>query len=908
MPVSLLVGIVLAGAVVAPYIVRVAPRASGRILALVPAAVFLTLLGRLPLVAGGAAVVERLPWLPSLGVSLSFRVDGLSLLFALLVSGLGAVITLYAGRYLAAHRDLGRFYLALFLFMGAMLGLVLADDLLVLFVFWELTSISSFLLIGFEHERDDARKAALQALLVTGGGGLALLAGLLLLGGAAETFSLSEILASGNAVRGHGAYPAILALVLLGAFTKSAQFPFHFWLPNAMAAPTPVSAYLHSATMVKAGIYLLARLDSTLGDTSAWTWSLSLAGGLTMLLGAIVALRQTDLKRILAYTTLTALGTLTLLLGLSFEDAVKAAVVFLIVHSLYKGALFLVAGIVDHETGTRDVLALGGLRRALPVTTAAAMVAGLSMAGLPPLFGFIAKELTYKAKLGFEASTYLLPAVAVLANALTVTAAGILVVRTFFGPRRDTPRAPHEAPRDMWVGPVVLAGVGLAFGVAPALVSDSLEGPAVFAVLGRPMTITLTLWYGPNFALLLSAVTVALGVGAFLRWDDVRSLLSRFDGIRRVGAEAAYERIMAGLIRVADMQTRLLQTGDLRHYLTWTVAVLVTVGGVAMARAGGVPSAVPEVGYVPWVLALAVVVGGWGVVLARTRLTALMALGVAGTGVALFFVMLGAPDLALTQFLIETLTLILAVLVIARLPRFETGRQPRGRRFLHGMIAVAAGLLMSGLTVAVTSEPFDPAISDFYARTSMPEGFGRNIVNVILVDFRALDTLGEITVLAVAALGATALMQFPRAEQPDRPGYDSLVLQTAARLAVPLLLLLAGFLLLRGHNAPGGGFIAGLVASGAIVLSVLAWGTASTRRLLPVAPEGLLLLGLVVALASGLLAALASAPLLTGLWASIDLPAGLGPLKLGTPLLFDIGVFLLVLGFAVSVIVTKERA
>jgi multicomponent Na+:H+ antiporter subunit A len=884
MPVSLLVGIVLAGAVVAPYIVRVAPRASGRILALVPAAVFLTLLGRLPLVAGGAAVVERLPWLPSLGVSLSFRVDGLSLLFALLVSGLGAVITLYAGRYLAAHRDLGRFYLALFLFMGAMLGLVLADDLLVLFVFWELTSISSFLLIGFEHERDDARKAALQALLVTGGGGLALLAGLLLLGGAAETFSLSEILASGNAVRGHGAYPAILALVLLGAFTKSAQFPFHFWLPNAMAAPTPVSAYLHSATMVKAGIYLLARLDSTLGDTSAWTWSLSLAGGLTMLLGAIVALRQTDLKRILAYTTLTALGTLTLLLGLSFEDAVKAAVVFLIVHSLYKGALFLVAGIVDHETGTRDVLALGGLRRALPVTTAAAMVAGLSMAGLPPLFGFIAKELTYKAKLGFEASTYLLPAVAVLANALTVTAAGILVVRTFFGPRRDTPRAPHEAPRDMWVGPVVLAGVGLAFGVAPALVSDSLVGPAVFAVLGRPMTITLTLWYGPNFALLLSAVTVALGVGAFLRWDDVRSLLSRFDGIRRVGAEAAYERIMA------------------------TVAVLVTVGGVAMARAGGVPSAVPEVGYVPWVLALAVVVGGWGVVLARTRLTALMALGVAGTGVALFFVMLGAPDLALTQFLIETLTLILAVLVIARLPRFETGRQPRGRRFLHGMIAVAAGLLMSGLTVAVTSEPFDPAISDFYARTSMPEGFGRNIVNVILVDFRALDTLGEITVLAVAALGATALMQFPRAEQPDRPGYDSLVLQTAARLAVPLLLLLAGFLLLRGHNAPGGGFIAGLVASGAIVLSVLAWGTASTRRLLPVAPEGLLLLGLVVALASGLLAALASAPLLTGLWASIDLPAGLGPLKLGTPLLFDIGVFLLVLGFAVSVIVTKERA
>jgi multicomponent Na+:H+ antiporter subunit A len=906
---GLLVGIVLGGAGVAPSLVRLAPRASGRILALLPTAVFLALLVRLPHVAGGAAVVERLPWLPSLDVSLSFRVDGLSLLFALLVSGLGAVITLYAGRYLATHRDLGRFYLALFLFMGAMLGLVLADDLLVLFVFWELTSISSFLLIGFDHEREDARKAALQALLVTGGGGLALLAGFLLLGGAAGgTLSLSEILASGDAVRGHAAYPAILALVLLGAFSKSAQFPFHFWLPNAMAAPTPVSAYLHSATMVKAGVYLLARLDSTLGDTEVWTWSLSVAGGLTMLLGAIVALRQTDLKRMLAYTTLTALGTLTLLLGLSFEDSVKAAVVFLIVHSLYKGALFLVAGIVDHETGTRDVLALGGLRRALPVTAAAATVAGLSMAGLPPLFGFIAKELTYKAKLGFEASTYLLPAIAVLANALTVTAAGILVVRTFFGRRQATPRVSHEAPFDMWVGPVALAAAGLAFGVAPALVSDSLVGPAVFAILGRPMTITLTLWYGPNLALLLSAVTIAIGVGAFVRWDDVRSQLSRFDGMRRFGAEAAYERIMGGLVRVADAQTRLLQTGDLRHYLTWTLVVLVSAGSVALIRAPGVTFTVPDVGNVPWVLAAAVVAAGWGVVLARTRLTALMALGVAGTGVALFFVMLGAPDLALTQFLIETLTLILAVLVIARLPRFEAVRLPGSRRLLHGAIAVATGVLMSALTLAVTTRPFDPAISDFYVRASMPEGFGRNVVNVILVDFRALDTLGEITVLAVAALGAIALMRFPRADQPDRPGYDSLVLRTLARIAVPLLLLLAGFLLLRGHNAPGGGFIAGLVASSAIVLSVFARGTASMRRLLPVAPEGLLLIGLVVALASGLLATLASAPLLTGLWVSIDLPAGLGPLKLGTPLLFDVGVFLLVLGFAVSIIVTKERA
>ena len=895
-------------AAVAPAIVRLNPRAAGRILALLPAGIFVSLLARMP-DARDHGVVERITWVPSLNIEFALHLDGLSLLFALLICGFGAVVTLYAGRYLAGNPHLGRFYLAFLLFMGAMLGLVVADDLIVLFVFWELTSISSFLLIGFDHEREASRKAALQALLVTGGGGLALLAGLLLLAGASGgTFSLSEIVALNGVVREHGAYPAILALVLLGAFTKSAQFPFHFWLPNAMAAPTPVSAYLHSATMVKAGIYLLARLDSTLGDTIAWSWSLSLAGGATMLLGAVVALRQTDLKRILAYSTLTALGTLTLLLGLSFEDSIKAAVVFLIVHSLYKGALFLAAGNVDHEAGSRDVLTLGGLRRALPLTAAAAVVAGLSMAGLPPLFGFIAKELTYKAKLGFEASSYLLPAVAVLVNAFTFAAAAVIVLRTFFGRTGKTPRTPHEAPLEMWLGTVLLAGAGLMFGVLPAIVSDTIVGPAVFAVLGRPMTIKLTLWYGPNLALLLSVLTVVLGLVTYLRWDSVRLTLSRLDGIHRFGAEAAYDRLMGRLVRTAAGVTRLLQTGDLRHYLIWAVGLLLALGAAALVRAGGIHLAVPAADYVEWALALATVGGAVGTALVRSRVAALLSLAVAGTGVALFFVVLGAPDLALTQFLIETLTLLLAVAVLTRLRTASQRGGESGRRLVHGTVAIMAGVLMTLLTLAVTSGPFESVVADFYARASVPSAFGRNIVNVILVDFRAMDTLGEITVLAVAAIGAIALLRFPLEQLPDREPYDSLVLRMTSRIVVPLLLLLAGFLLLRGHNAPGGGFIAGLLASGAVVLHVLVQGTASARRIVRVSPEWLLAAGLAIAVLSGLVAAFAGSPFLTGLWVSIDLPAGLAPLKLGTPLLFDTGVFLVVVGFVLSIFLVTERA
>ena len=461
-------------ALAAPLVHRALGDRAGWALALLPAGLFAFFAGQVGRVTTDGAVLESTPWVPSFGVDVTLYLDGLSLLFALLITGLGTLVVVYAGGYLKGDRDLGRFYLALLLFMSAMLGLVLSSNLIALFVFWELTSFSSYLLIGYKHDYPESRRSALQALLVTGGGGLALLAGFVLLGIiGGGTFELRELMADPEAVRAHALYPAAFALVALGALTKSAQFPFHFWLPNAMAAPTPVSAYLHSATMVKAGIYLLMRLDALLGGTALWTFTLSTVGVITMLLGAVWALRQTDLKKTLAYSTVTALGTLTLLVGLSFEASIQAAVVFLLVHALYKGALFMIAGSVDHETGTRDVLTLGGLRKAMPFTFGAAALAGLSMAGVPPLFGFVGKELAYKAKLGFEGADILLPGAAVLANALTLAAAGIVVLRPFFGALGQTPRDAHEAPPSMWIGPAVLAAVGLVFGLLPTLLAGA---------------------------------------------------------------------------------------------------------------------------------------------------------------------------------------------------------------------------------------------------------------------------------------------------------------------------------------------------------------------------------------------------------------------------------------------------
>ncbi|MBI1735385.1 MAG: putative monovalent cation/H+ antiporter subunit A [Candidatus Rokubacteria bacterium] len=734
---------------------------TGWVVALLPAGLCALLLAVGGPIAAGAPLAVSHAWIPSLGIGLSLYVDGLGLMFGLLITGIGALVAVYAGGYLAGHAHLGRFYVSLLAFMVSMLGVVVADNVILLFVFWELTSLTSYLLIGFEHEEETARAAALQALLVTGAGGLALLAGLLLLGQVAGTLELSALLERGDVVRAHPAYLAILLLVLAGAFTKSAQVPFHFWLPSAMAAPTPVSAYLHSATMVKAGVYLLARLSPVLGDTEAWRWLVAPTGALTMLVGAVLAVRQTDLKRILAYTTVSALGTLTMLLGVGTALAISAALVFLLAHALYKGALFLVAGAVEHETGTRDASGLGGLARSMPITAAAAGAAAVSMIGLPPALGYLGKELVYEA----AAAVPVLAGAAVLANVFYVAAAGIAGVRPFVGPRLPTPTDPHEAPPSLWLGPVLLGGLGLLLGLVPGL-GRPLLAPAAAAVLGQPVEMDLALWHGFNLPLLLSVVTLGGAAIVYAGRDALRR--AAVGGIAaRLGPARAYERALDAMNALARGQTRVLQNGYLRYYLLTTLAVTVGLAGYALLSRGGLvgPPAVAPASFFDAGLAALILLAGLTAAVSRSRFGAVAALGVVGYGMALVYALHGAPDLAMTQIVVDTLTIILFVLVFYHLPRF-TRLSSDTARLRDLLVSLAAGGLLTALTWAALESPRPPPVSGFFVEQSVPGGHGRNIVNVILVDFRALDTLGEIVVLALAALGVFALLRLrpPRGE------------------------------------------------------------------------------------------------------------------------------------------------
>jgi len=761
MTVAVFLGFILA--LIAPALHRATGRAAGWILALAPLAVTAYFAGFLGPIASGETFHVGHAWVPSLGVNLSFTLDGLGLLFALLVNGVGALVLVYAGGYLAGHPDLGRFYALLLTFMASMLGLVLADNLLLLFVFWELTSWSSYFLIGFEHERAAARAASLQALLVTAGGGLALMAGFLLLGQAGGSLELSALLDGSTDARAHPLYAPILLLVLVGAFTKSAQFPFHFWLPAAMEAPTPVSAYLHSATMVKAGVYLLARLSPVLGGTELWVGIVSVVGGVTMLVGACLALAQSDLKRILAYSTVSALGMLTLFLGIGGELAVQAAMAYLLAHALYKGALFLVAGAVDHATGSRDVDRLGGLGRAMPVTALAAGAAALSMAGLPPLFGFIAKELSYEAAMAAPAAAWV-TAAAVAANVLLVAVAGVVGLRPFLGKSLPTPQRPHEGPPSLWLGPITLAALGLVAGVWPAMGAERLLSAAGASVLRRGVDLHLALWHGLTPALALSALTLAGGVGAYAGRGLPRKLASRWEGAARWGPAGWYELGLAGLNRLAVGQTRLLQSGYLRYYLMLTVVATAGLTGYVLATHGSFEMALDwsKLRFYEALLAGLILLAVLAAVLAKSRLAAIAALGVVGYSVSLIFVLFGAPDLAMTQFLVETLTVILFVLVFYHLP--ETRIISNGAaRWRDAVIAAGVGAVMTTLVLVGTPEHYEP-ISAYFAEHSVTAGHGRNVVNVILVDFRGLDTLGEITVLAVAAIGVFALLKLRRRE------------------------------------------------------------------------------------------------------------------------------------------------
>lgn len=758
-------------ALLAPGLTRLARGASGWILALGPLALLFYFGSFLPQIAAGSPLATHISWVPQLGVSLAFRLDGLSLLFALLICGMGAIVFVYAGGYLAGHPQLGRMNAFLMAFMASMLGVVLSDNAILLFVFWELTGLTSYLLIGFHHERQEARASALQALLVTGGGGLALLAGLLLLGQAGGSFEFSTLIGhprtgQADGLANHAFYTPALLLILLGAFTKSAQFPFHFWLPAAMEAPTPVSAYLHSATMVKAGIYLLARLSPIFAATDVWIASVAGAGMATMLIGSLMAVVQTDLKRILAYSTVSSLGTLTLLLGFGGESMIPAAIAYLIAHALYKGALFLIAGAIDHETGTRDVEQLGGLFRAMPVTAVAAGVAALSMAGLIPLLGFIAKELLYEAALQGPWGTWLIAAL-VAANVLTVAAAALVGLKPFWGRRRSLPKEPHEAPVSLWLGPVALGGLGVAAALRPDWVLDTLVSVAGAEVLGSAVLVHLKIWHGFNTALALSAFTFVAGIGVYAVAGRLRHAANRGRAVAAWGPAGWYALSLKGMTTFAEAQTRFLQSGYLRYYLLVILCVLIGLTGAALSR--GTLSISPgdwsEIRFYDVGLVLLIVPAALAAVLSTKRLAAIAALGVVGYGVALIFVLFGAPDVAMTQFLVETLTVIVFVLVFYHLPEPAGVSEPIAR-VRDAVIAAAVGTLMAILVLTTNGAEKERTVSRFYTQHSLPEAHGRNVVNVILVDFRGLDTLGEITVLAVAGLGVFALLKL----RPRKPG------------------------------------------------------------------------------------------------------------------------------------------
>lgn len=763
---------IFAGAALAPLVVRLLGRTAGWVLGLLPLGVFVFFAQRLPQVAEGEAFREAYDWVPSLDTSLSFYLDGLSLLFALLVTGIGTLIVVYAGGYLAHHNFLGRFYTQLLAFMGAMLGLVVADNVLVFFIFFELTSLTSYLLIGFYHTEEDSRVAARKALVVTGGGGLALLGGLVLLYQVTGTLEFSQMLALGDMVQGHPYYLAIFILVCIGAFTKSAQFPFHFWLPAAMAGPTPVSAYLHSATMVKAGVFLLARLSPVLGGTALWTGTLGIFGGFTMLMSAWLALHYTDLKQILAYTTVMVLGLLTMLLGVGTEEAITAMVTFTVVHALYKGGLFMMAGSIDHETGTRDVLELGGLRKAMPYTMAGGIATGLSMAGIPPLFGFIGKEVTYEAALHAESWGMVLLGVSVLANVALVGAGLVVGLKPFFGEVKGAfTREPHEAPVSMWLGPLVLGLLGLAFGVYPALVDHSLLQAAQAGIMQETHELHLALWHGVNLAFIASLVTFALGFTLYATWERVQPspVMQGLGTLFGSGPGYVFERGLYGTARLSKSITQLFQNGQFRRYLfAIFTSIIVLVGGAFVAEATVEwPSIWGEVRYYEGALAGLIVLSALVAVRTVDRFVAILALSVGGYGVALMYLLFGAPDLAMTQFAVETLTLILLVIVIVHLPGIGE-EEPLSARVRDAFVACGCGALLTVLMSVIVNMPLDLRVSEYLAENSYTAAQGHNIVNVILVDFRAVDTMGEITVLVIAALGVYVLMRMPRHASPTR--------------------------------------------------------------------------------------------------------------------------------------------
>ncbi|MDQ0133260.1 multicomponent Na+:H+ antiporter subunit A [Neorhizobium galegae] len=748
--------------VLAPFLTRRLGDRAAWVLALAPALAFAHFCTFLPEIAAGEVVTGGYAWAPSFNLSFSWFLDGLSLTFALLITGIGTLIVLYSGGYMKGHEGQGRFMAFILAFMGAMLGLVVSDSFLMLFVYWELTSITSFLLIGFDHEREAARRAALQALVVTGGGGLCLLAGLVFLWNITGVTQLSLLVHLGDGLRQSPFYLAALLLVLAGAFTKSAQFPFHFWLPNAMEAPTPVSAYLHSATMVKAGVYLLMRLNPVMGQTPAWVILLPFFGGITLIAGTFLAVRQTDLKLMLAYTTMASLGLLVMLTGFGSAHAVEAAVLYLVAHSLFKGALFMVAGTVDHEAGTRDVTKLGGLRAAMPVTFGAALLAALSMGGLPLFFGFLAKEEIYAALAAGNPRAVFFTGLAVIGNALMVAIAFAVALKPFLGPHVETPKPAHEGPVTLWLGPAVLSVLGLLAAIFSGTAHRYVSSPMASAITDKKTVIDISSMPHLGVPLLLSVITLMLGALAFWRLTDLRAFMVRAVESLGPGPDRGFDHFVSGMVRLSGVVTRLVQPGRLEIYITATfllLAVTLLVPPFVFGELPKMPAWPEDLLVQEAAFFLIAVIGLVSVLRAKDRLTAIVSLGIQGFAVAVIFLLFGAPDLSFTQFMVETLSVVILALVMTRLRLSPRDHRPLGQTLFDGTIAVACGLGFTLLLLKSTETPFDTLLTGFFNTYSKTVAHGANVVNVIIVDFRGTDTLGEIAVVMVTALAVLALIR-----------------------------------------------------------------------------------------------------------------------------------------------------
>lgn len=875
--------------------------------AALPAAALAIVISYAPSVLDGETFVERFEWIPAAGLELAFRLDGFALLFTLLILGIGLLVILYARYYLSEQDNMPRFYAMLILFMTAMLGIVLSENLIQLWLFWELTSISSFLLISFWNHKSEARKGARMALTITGMGGLALFAGILLIGQVVGSYNLTEVLAQGDLIRGSELYPYILVLVLLGAFTKSAQFPFHFWLPHAMAAPTPVSAYLHSATMVKAGIFLMARLYPALAGTDMWFLIVTLTGLATLLVGAYMALFKHDLKGLLAYSTISHLGLITLLLGLNSKLAAVAATFHIINHATFKASLFMAAGIIDHETGSRDMRKLNGLWRYMPHTAMLAMVAALAMAGVPLLNGFLSKEMFFAETLhqgSLGALSWILPVLATVAGIFSVAYSLRFIHDVFFnGEPINLPKTPHEPPRYMKIPVEILVGLCFVVGIAPGwVIAEILNSAATSLLQSDTPYYSLAIWHGFNFPLLMSFIALLGGIVVYA----TRKQLFEFQGqFPERDAKAIFDQ---GIKRIVDAATRIygtLENGSLQRYtmlFILSVALFTTIPMVNLINYEGELPLIPIDGISIVVTIILVVSALVTLIWHRKRMIALIAVSVVGLIVSLIFARFSAPDLALTQLSVEVVTVILLMLALFFLPQVTSKAASPSSVVRDLGLATLIGGVMATISYAMMTHP-QTSIADFFIANSKTGGGGTNVVNVILVDFRGFDTFGEITVLGIAGLGIYKLIAgmklfMPSADLNGIPwsnDHHPMMLATVSRALLPLALLVSAYIFLRGHNLPGGGFIAGLVTAVALILQYIANGVDFMRERSKLNYQWLISVGLIIAGATGMGSWLFGYPFLSSWFDYFYLP-GIGKFELASAMLFDLGVYLTVIG------------